>query len=395
MKKELLAIVIIIILIGIGAILYLTQNEKLSILFNKNCPDCQQEQQIQAIIDRRRQQTLESATIDPFGEDGLIKILFVGLDNRIGETKGHCDAIQFIEINKNKQTISITAVPRGTYSPLPGQGYLPTDYYIAKACEVAGLDYGIKQIEKVLGQKADFVIFLGFSEAMGIFRQLQLPANETMQWLRQRQGYAIGEPQRARNHSTFIKQMIIKFTPEINTSYATPIKYLIYKLIKTDLSFQQIQIIADAIAKIDATNNPQRIQLLMRPAYEVKDIQYDPTNLNEKINALIKPIAKIIPEGAYTGETEEAAQLKLIQTIENDIADQEFVKWAYHNYLWLQIEAAGQRELAHYNILTAYIALLEDSTEKEQILADYIIEMQDLGKDDWAEKGKELIKLQQ
>lgn len=386
-KKKIVLIIILIILacLIIGAGLFL--------LLAKNFTAINQDQndQLDKIISQRRAQNLAGNESNPFGEDKLVKILFIGLDNRIGQTSGHCDAIQLIEIDKAKQKITITAVPRGTYSPLPGKNHLPTEYYVSKACEIGGLDYGVKQIEKILGQKADYVIFLGFSEAMGLLRQLKLPATDTMQWLRMRQGYAIGEPQRAKNHSTFIKQMIIEFSPKLESGFTAPVKYLIYKLLRTDLSFKQAQLIAEAVAKIDTQNHPDRIQLQMRPAFEVKDIPYDPETANQYVDAMIKPISKGIPEGAYSGLSQEEIQKKILENINNGLKDSEFVIWGYQNYIWLQLEDEAQREQAHFDLLVSYLPLITDAKAKEQILADYIIEMEDRGLADWAEKGKNLL----
>lgn len=393
MKKTYIYLIIIIILIAICALLLFNKAIGLFALpEDKNLPPEQQmNAQIESMISERRQKTLNDENTDPFGEDGIVKILFIGLDNRIGQTNGHCDAIQFIEFDKNKQKITIIAVPRGTYSPLPESGHPATDYYVSKACEVGGLEYGIKQIERILGQKADYVVFVGFSEAIGIFRQLDLPPDETMQWLRVRQGYAIGEPQRARNHSTFLKQMLIKFTHQLQDGYTLPVKYLVYKLLKTDLTFKQSILLAEEAAKIDAPNHPERVQLLMRPAYTVQDIPYDEANLNDKINSLIKPIAQVIPEGAYTGITVEESQQKVLDSIKNGIDDPEFVRWAFENYLWLQINDDLEREQAHYDLLVAYAPLQDDLEKQNNIITDYIIEMEDLGKADWAQKGKDFL----
>lgn len=393
MKKILIFLGLFLLLTVVGSFLVWQQIISIFGFSTGNNPaDRAQEKQLQELINNRRQQQLNETSADPFSDDALVKILFIGLDNRIGQTNGHCDAIQFIELNKKTQKITITAVPRGTYSPLPGKGHLSTDYYIAKACEVGGLDYGVKQIEKILGQKADYVVFIGFSQAIGIFRQLKLPANETMQWLRQRQGYAIGEPQRARNHSNFIKQMLIKYTPEIDAQYTVPAKYLIYKLLRTDLSYQQALLVATEVAKIDLPKHTERIKLLMRPAYDVKDISYDPEKIDSQLKALIEPIAKIIPEGAYTGISKNEAQVKIQESINKGLAEPDFVRWAFGNYLWLQIENDLQREQIHFDLLVKYIDLQTEQSVKEQIITDYVIEMEDLGQVDWAEKGKELLK---
>jgi anionic cell wall polymer biosynthesis LytR-Cps2A-Psr (LCP) family protein len=392
MKKVIIIIAIILILAGIGCFFAWQKVASFFALYGEANANKKQEQQIQAMIDELRKQSLTGAETDLFGEDGIVKILFIGLDNRIGETNGHCDAIQLIEINKIKQKVTITAVPRGTYSPLPGTGHKPTDYYVSKACEVGGLDYGVKQIEKILGQKADYLVFIGFSQAMGIFRQLDLPAEETMQWLRLRQGYAIGEPQRAKNHSTFIKQMMIKFTPQLNSKTNLTLGYLLFKLVRTDLTFNQGLKLAEEMVKIDLPNNPDRIQLLMRPAYDVKDISYAPEELNENMYKLLKPIVGIIPEGAYSGETLESSQKRLLDSIQNGLEDPEFIRWAFSNYVWLQIEDETERENEHFEILQKYVALLTDANEKNLVITDYIIEMEDLGKADWAQKGKEILK---
>ena len=393
MKKFILILIIILILVAGGLFFVWQRVSNFFVLSEEAEVNKKQEQQIQNMIDERRNQSLESDDTDPFGKDGLAKILFIGLDNRIGETNGHCDAIQLIEINKIKQTITVTAVPRGTYSPLPGTGHQPTDYYVSKSCEVGGLDYGVKQIEKILGQQADYLVFVGFSQAIGIFRQLDLPAEETMQWLRLRQGYAIGEPQRARNHSTFIKQMMTKFSPQLSSSVNFPLGYMLFKLIKTDLTFNQGLKLAEEVVKFDLSNHPDRIQLLMRPAYDVKDIEYDPDKLNENISALINPIADIIPEGAYSGETQEASQQRILEHINKGLDDPEFVDWAFTNYLWLQIADENQRETIHYSLLEKYISGLDNQDDRDKIITDYIIEMENLDQDVWVKKAKDLLLL--
>jgi len=393
----------IIIIISLVIVLSLIMGVSFFLIFNKKIKQTlaiseKQASQIEAMIKQRRQEkeNLEQGdAADLFAKNGIIKILFIGLDNRIGQTSGHCDAIQLIEINKTKHTITITAVPRGTYSPLPvpgnGTGYQPTDYYIANACDVGGLDFGVKQIEKILGQKADYLVFMGFSQALGIFRYLDLPANETMQWLRLRQPYAIGEPQRARNHSNFIKQMIIKFSPQINSKTNLALAPLIFQLIRTDLTFNQGMALAKTVAEMDISNQPEYITLLMRPPYDVHDIPYTQENLNENIETLLKPIADIIPEGAYAGQTEEEAQQELLNKIKDGLTDEEFVKWAFANYLWLQIEDETQRETTHYELLERYINLLDNPEERNQIITDYIIEKEDLGQDIWSQQGRDLI----
>jgi hypothetical protein len=274
--------------------------------------------------------------------------------------------------------------------PLGGK-YLPSDYYVSKSCEVGGLEYGITQIEKILGQKADYIVVVGFSEALGIFRYFGLPTTETLQWLRQRQGYAVGEPQRAHNHSTFIKQMMVRFLPEENSSMNAALEYIIYKMIKTDLSFVEAQALVDALSAIDLPNHAERIHLLMKPAYMVQDIPYDEKNLDEYLDSMIRPIKNLLPGEDFSGITQEEAQTKLLEIIRESMDDPDFSLWAFENNIWLQIEDKDKRLAVQYDILEMYVSTLSEKSERENIISDYILEMEYYEESQWVEKGKELL----
>lgn len=351
-----------------------------------------QNEMVENIIDAHRLKNSEKDSTDPFGKDGLARILFIGLDTRVGQTSGHCDAIQLISIDKNKETINITAVPRGSYSPLPqGKGATSTDYYVSNACGLGGLDYGVKQIEKILGIKADYLIVVGFSETLGILRYLQLPTTETLQWLRNRHGYAIGEPQRAHNHSTFIKQMMIQFVPAKKTILDTPLRYIVYRMVKTDLSFSQAQTVINAVSAMDIAGHPEKIQLSMRPLYAVQDIAYDPEKINEHLEQTLGPIKHLLSKNDYSDASVETLQAKLLKVIEENKNNWEFASWAYENHLWLQIEDGQQSLAVQYDLLTSYLSSLSDKKEREAIITDYIVEMEDRGQTLWQIKGKKLL----
>jgi anionic cell wall polymer biosynthesis LytR-Cps2A-Psr (LCP) family protein len=351
-----------------------------------------QNEVIESIIDSRRLKNSEEQATDPFGEDGLVRVLFIGLDTRVGQKGGHCDAIQLITIDNKIGIINITAVPRGTYSPLPpGTGTTSTDYYVSNACGLGGLQYGIKQIEKILGEKADYLVVVGFSETLGILRYLHLPTTETLQWLRNRHGYTIGEPQRARNHSTFIKQMMIQFVPSEKTKLDTALQYIMYKLVKTDISFPQTQKIIEVITAMDIANHPEKITLSMRPLYSVQDIPYDPEQIEAYLEQTLGPIKHLLSEADYSVVSEETVQTKLLDIIEENKNNPEFVTWAYQNNLWLQIEDDSNRLATQYDLLVAYLPILSDKKERQSVLADFILEMENRGETVWQTKAKDLL----
>jgi anionic cell wall polymer biosynthesis LytR-Cps2A-Psr (LCP) family protein len=295
-------------------------------------------------------------------------------------------------IDKESQIVTITAVPRGTYSPLPpGKGTTSSDYYVSNACDLGGLEYGINQIEKILRQKADYLVLVGFSETLGILRNLKLPATETLQWLRHRQSYQIGEPQRAHNHSTFLKQMLIEHIPKNNSTLDSALQYLIYSRLKTDLSFAQVKIIINTLSEMNLSENPDKIILSMNPPYPVQDIEYDQDNLANFLQSRIEPIKHLLSKDDFSGMDSASAQNKLIDLIEQNIDDDDFAIWAYENYLWLQIENTEILLAKQYDLMKKYVSLIDEKTKRQALIADYILEMEYFDEKDYIEKGKKLL----
>ncbi|OGH88517.1 MAG: hypothetical protein A3J93_04615 [Candidatus Magasanikbacteria bacterium RIFOXYC2_FULL_42_28] len=382
-------IILVIILVGIfgwfsvkGIFWYKAQAAERKIIKTQN-------ETIANIINSRRVEAPKEETDDLFGEDKIARVLLIGLDNRIGQKNGHCDAIQLITLDKNTDTITITAVPRGTYSSLPpGMGVTSSDYYVSNSCGLGGLEYGIKQIEKILGVKADYLVTVNFSETLGILRLLRLPTTETLQWLRNRHGYTIGEPQRARNHSTFIKQMLVKFVSAKMSKIDAALQYIVFKVIKTDLSFAQAQKLLDAVAAMDISNHPEKIKLTMKPFFYVADIVYDPEHITEYLDATLGPIRHLLSKNSFTGLSGESVQANLLAVIEKNKNNAEFTAWAWQNNLWLQIENDEMRLSVQYDLLNSHLQSLSDKKEREAVIADYILEMENRGELVWKEKAR-------
>lgn len=345
---------------------------------------------IDAVLSGRIDDT--STSTDVFGDDATVRILLIGLDTRAGESVSHCDAIQLLTINKETESITITAVPRGTYSPLPpGTGTTSSDYYVSNSCALGGLEFGVHNIERILGTEADYVAFIGFSELVGALRTLRLPTTETVQWLRHRQGYAIGEPQRAHNHSTFIKQMLVRFTPKTIHSTDTAMHYILYKFIDTDLSFAQVKSLIQTLSDMRIYERPEAITLAMRPAYDVQDIAYDETTAGDYVREMVGPISRYLNPADYQELTETEITANIITLISEKSEDPEFIRWAWDHKLWFQIYDEDKRLEVQYDIMLSYLELLDRAEERQAVLGDYVLEMDFLGYDAWKTKGETLI----
>ncbi|NCO04670.1 MAG: LCP family protein [Candidatus Magasanikbacteria bacterium] len=392
MKRLIKITIILILFILAGWAIFHTYTWNKDIQAQKDFEKAQKDA-IEAVLSTRVSSD-DGQQEDIFAGKDTLNILLIGLDKRAGQEQGHCDAIQLLSIDKEHKSLTITAVPRGTYSPLPpGKGTTSSDYYVSNSCGLGGLEYGIEQIERILGQKEDHIVIVGFSEVLGLLRLADLPTTETLQWLRQRQGYAIGEPQRARNHSTFIKQMIQRFLPSDRSAVDTALMYIGYNTVHTDLSFAQVKQLVDTLIEMDVANNEDAITLAMKPAYDVQDIAYDENNINKQLGQTIGKISKWLSKEDYSNKTTEQIQQELLSIINEKEQDTEFIAWAYDNHIWLQVEDDQTRNNVQYDIMFAYANNQESPEQKQQVLADYILEMKHLDLPEWENRATdELLK---
>lgn len=381
-KSKNIAIVVIVIFAAIGG----------WFLFGKSEPeqgDAKEVDFVDAFFEERKRVLDQTEEEDPFGEDDLVRILLIGLDSRVQEEHGHCDAIQFVEINKNSKSVTITAIPRGTYSPLPYEpGLDPSDYYVSNACEKGGLAYGIQQIERIVGKQADYVATIGFSGLIGLLRQVELPTTDTLRWLRHRQGYAIGEPQRAHNHSTFIKQMLGKFIPDEHSKLDIPFQFMVYQFIKTDLSFEQSREISRVLSEIGVKENPDRITLQMRPEFEVRDISYNADEVQDYLQSMLGPIEHLLNNQDFSDVSLSEVQADLLRLIDDGLSNPEFLDWGYENRIWYQIEDEQTRLEYQFELITTYINSLTDLDEKRDVLQSYFYELEYLGKQEFIDLAR-------
>ncbi|MFZ2682271.1 MAG: hypothetical protein WAZ14_04225 [Patescibacteria group bacterium] len=339
-----------------------------------------------------RQAEIEADTGIPFGTNSQINILTLGLDSRKEGLERHCDAIHMITLDLEDWSMLITSVPRGTYTPLPpGREYLETDYYVSNACAFGGLDYGVTQIEKIVGVKADYVATVGFSQALGIFRVLQLPTTETLQWLRHRQSYAIGDPQRSQNQAVFMKDMALKLLG--GDGMSTTLLHILYSLVDTDLDFKTAQALYTAYRAAEIADHPQDITLTMKPYYETRDYHLDTDNAEVQVAALLASLeGRLSPEDLSYKSVDEL-QIELEAYMRESLAANETVAHVYAEQLWRQIENDDAREELHFRFMEKYLRELRDVDHDKavQVVTDYVLEKQFYSLTEWEEKGRELL----
>lgn len=380
-----------VIVLSLGALGYTTFAKQYFAHSPWEAPASMQEVVDEVLADRA--QNIEESGEVNFGQDNEINVLVLGLDSRKANHEPHCDAIHMFTLNIEDWSIQVTSVPRGTYAYIPPGTYPENEYYLANACAFAGLDYGIEQIENIAGVKADYVATVGFSQVIGIMRTLELPTTESLQWLRHRQSYAIGDPQRSHNQAVFMKDLILTQADKLRGDLGTPLVYVLYSIINTDMDYKVARALVNGYLESDIDERPEDITLSMRPYYATQDLHLDLEHPEEQIDQFLEFIKPYLSEEDLSGRELEDIQSDLIVYLEGRLAAEESVSDVYEKRLWLQIEEDMVREQMHYAFLERYAREVArtDSDRALDIITQYIFEKQTLGETDYANLGRDLM----
>jgi len=387
----LLSLVAVVIIFSLGALGYST--------FAKNAiahTPWEQPASMDEVVDAilaDRTQKIEAGEIVDFGDENEINVLVLGLDARKGNQEPRCDGIHMFTLSLDDWSVHITSVPRGTYTYIPPGTYPKTEYYLANACAYAGLDYGVSQIEKVVGVKADYVATLGFSQVLGIMRSLNLPTTESLQWLRHRQSYAIGDPQRSHNQAVFMKDLIITQASKLRGEFGTAFQYIVYSMIDTDMDYKVARALMEGYLSADIDEREESITLSMRPHYVTQDYHLDFDNPDEQIDALISYLKPFLSEEDLSGRTLSDIQDELTSYIEDRLDANDDVNDLIEKQIWLQVEDEDLREELHFAIIDSYVRSIVDKDPNTALdaITQYIFEKQTLGEENYAALGRDLM----
>lgn len=345
---------------------------------------------VEQVLAQRAEQIVSDSKID-LSSTEKVTVLLIGLDARKGQTEPHCDAIHFFTFDLTDWSITITSVPRGTYSALPpGREWQPNQFYVSNACEKGGLAYGVQQMEKISGLQADYVVTAGFSQAEGVFRMLKLPAEETLQWLRHRQSYAIGDPQRSHNQALFMKDMLVAHVDDFENELTAPLQYILFTMVNTDMDFSLARSLLKAYVVSDIAHRPDDIHLQMIPYHATVDYHYDASTLEQDLQQKIDFMEPLLTPDDLTGLSNEQIQAQLVAFLEDQLDSDESVAEVIEQQLWLQISEDSVREQFQFAFAERYFneLLPTDQATAVKYLTDYILAKQVLGPDTYIEQAK-------
>ncbi|OGG26416.1 hypothetical protein A2960_06070 [Candidatus Gottesmanbacteria bacterium RIFCSPLOWO2_01_FULL_39_12b] len=317
-----------------------------------------------------------------------VHILLLGLDGRRGDKNPRCDAIHLLTLEPDHQML-ITTIPRGTAVKIPGP--TPGNAILGNSCHTVSIEFAVSQIAKITGTQPDYIVKVGFSQALGIFRILNLPSIDTLQFLRNR-NFAIGDYQRSHNQAVFIKDMISKYLPTVN-SFPPPFKFLLYRLVETNLEFDQAERLLERLAKSQFDKNPGQIILVTKPSPPIRladihfpDTNKQPGNSNLKDEEYLKFQNEI---KSYLINRLKQAE-KLITNNKLFEASQ-LLQTPFTQKLWLQVEDEKTRDDLHYNFLRLIVFSTSDKTSLRPQILDYITEMEATERGEYKKMAEKLL----
>lgn len=206
-----------------------------------------------------------------------INVLILGLDGRRGQPDRRADAIHLVTLLPYQGKILITSIPRGTM----GEKIMEGKEIIANTYSLGGREKTIKTIEDYLDVHVDYYIVVGFSEAEALFDKLGYNGEKTLQVLRSRKAYGIGDPQRSHNQAVFMASEIMRNYP-LFKQYPTlgrALLFVAHEIIETNMPFEVMVQVSDLYLE----NGLNDITLLMRPEDQMrslKDIKITPETID-------------------------------------------------------------------------------------------------------------------
>lgn len=344
---------------------------------------------VDTVLTERRQDLLSTPSV-PFGDASTVNILVLGIDSRKEGKEEHCDAIHMVSVNVVDWTVLVTSVPRGTYAYIPPGTWAENEYYLANACAFAGLEYGVEQIEHVVGTQADYVVTVGFSQVFGILRAIGMPTTESLQWLRHRQSYAIGDPQRSSNQAVFMKDVALRL---LDGGIPDVVFHVLYSFVNTDMDYATAKTLFDGLSLHAIVDRPEDIVLTMKPHFDVKELHFDPENAGEQVAALVAKLQGRLSRADLSNATIEEIQASLVAYLEDALDDSDDIASIIDEELWLQVENTATRESLQYRFIDQYARdlLVSDADAAIQLVAHYILEKQTQGLLVWEKKGRTLL----
>ncbi|MEK7094527.1 MAG: hypothetical protein AAB886_00265 [Patescibacteria group bacterium] len=332
-----------------------------------------------------------------------INVLLVGVDKRVNWEAEHCDAIHLMKFDLVDERVEIVNVPRGTPTRMEmpagwepkkelvdavmeeerikeeagitesgNQGIRSEDdktkveiiteeiatrawgmeQYVSNICYYAGFEPFVREIEKITKEKIDYTARIGFSEAEGILRVLKFNPASTLQFLRHRQSFSLGDVQRSYNQAVFIGDMLSGRISDVG-KLPTVLQFTLFRLLKTDMPPEVAHTLFKEISQSKIVGDRTRITHKTMPALfgNPEVIHIDPEDVRLEVDRLYGHLTRLLPsfnvkdtEMTIKGYVENAEREASAAWLDGDTEQaRAIMNTVVSNELWHQIENDKER----------------------------------------------------
>lgn len=345
-----------------------------------------------------------------------LNVLMVGIDKRFGATKQHCDAIHMLHIDTVGETIEIVNVPRGTRvafqppkdwepeaellalaraqlaeevksekqienpevnldAPIDEpQEEAPTyderrtdndffadpvyarawhiEQYVANVCKYYDFETFVPYIERITGLKADYTIRLGFSETQAMLRVLKFDPASTLQFLRHRKTFPLGDVQRSYNQAIFIKD-VLTTRSDLALRVPKPARGALFHLLQTDMPYDLGDALLVWLSQSAINGDASRVTNRMAPAWGgLEEIHVSEETVAVVLDERLEHLARLQPGFAVQEVQPQVHQIvmapmgRAYRALQDDDAQiaLDVLSPVQTSRLWLQIEDARERQ---------------------------------------------------
>lgn len=233
------------------------------------------------------------------GTGRTVDILLIGVDSRLGHSRGRADALHLLSIDVSDPGVRITSIPRGTPSWL---GYEDdASNIIANVLPARGRAELQRRVARMCGRDSvPYFVQLGFSDAIGVLNLLGFEhADDALQALRQRQGYQYGDHNRCYNQGLFIRAMMQRMLPLLDGATGALLLQAGLDLLETNLPPDVCRGIVYLLNDADIARHPDRISVSLRSRFRDRIASASP--IAETLSGTGQDAAGFLPGDAGAG----------------------------------------------------------------------------------------------
>ncbi|MBI2476837.1 hypothetical protein HYV72_01555 [Candidatus Uhrbacteria bacterium] len=187
------------------------------------------------------------------------------------------------------------------------------EQYIANICKYIDFETFVRHAEFFSGYDADYTVRVGFSETQTLLRALDFDPVATLQFLRHRKTYPLGDVQRSYNQAVFIHDLLLERADDV-ARMPKPVRRALFSLLKTDMSFDMAEQLLAWYGSSGIAENPSRIVQRTVPSGTPKaqTIHVDEQAVVKQVDALLLNLKKYEPNFVVS-DVERAARTQTYQ----------------------------------------------------------------------------------